>query len=95
MTWGKLTDFDNLNSPTPQQVSGHIGFLIKCWHQKRTTTQALWSKFADEFEEWDKDRWAQVPSWIVKYLYAYLLANGVFVDTNGARIMANLERTAK
>ena len=94
-TWGKLTEFDNLESPTPQQVSGHIGFLIECWHQKRITARALWSKFADEFEEWDKDKWAQVPSRMVKYLRAYLLANGVFIDTDGARITANLERAAK
>jgi hypothetical protein len=40
-TWGKLTEFDNLESPTPQQVSGHIGFLIECWHQKRITPRAL------------------------------------------------------
>ncbi|KAI9776312.1 MAG: hypothetical protein M1839_000473 [Geoglossum umbratile] len=50
-TWGKLTDFDNLDSPTPQQISGHIGFLIECWHQKGITAQTLWFKFADEFEE--------------------------------------------
>jgi hypothetical protein len=32
---------------------------------------------------------------MVKYLRAYLLANGVFVDTNGAQITANLECAAK
>jgi hypothetical protein len=94
-TWGKLTEFDNLESPTPQQVSGHIGFLIECWHQKRIIAQVLWSKFADEFEEWDKDKWAQVPLRMVKYLRAYLLVNGVFVDTDSTQIMANLECAAK
>ncbi|KAI9774111.1 MAG: hypothetical protein M1840_005204 [Geoglossum simile] len=94
-TWGKLTEFDNLDSPTPQQVSSHIGFLIECWHRRGITAQVLWCKFADEFEEWDKDRWAQVPPRMVKHLRAFLLTNGIFVDTDGARITANLERAAK
>ena len=95
MTWGKLTEFDNLDIPIPQQVSGHIGFLIQCWCLKGITGQALWSKYTDEFEEWEKEQWAQVPSRIAKYLRTYLLSNGVFVNTDGARITANLERTTK
>ena len=57
--------------------------------------QTLWSKFADKFEEWDKDKWAQVSFQIAKYLYTYLLANGVFVNTDSTRITANLERATK
>jgi hypothetical protein len=94
-TWGRLTDFDNLESPTPQQISGHIGFLIECWQQKKLTGQALSSKFVNEFEDWDRDSWAQIPLRMTRYIRAYLLANGVFVDTDGARIVANLERVAK
>jgi hypothetical protein len=94
-TWGRLTYFDNLESPTPQQISGHIGFLIECWRLKELTGQALWSKFAIEFEDWDRDSWGQVPMRMTKYIRAYLLANGVFVDTDGARIAANLERVVK
>jgi hypothetical protein len=94
-TWGKLTEFDNLESPTPKQVSGHIGFLIECWREKRITAQELWFEFVDEFREWDKDKWVQVPPRVVKYLRTYLLTNGVFVETDGAQITANLERIAK
>jgi hypothetical protein len=69
--------------------------LIECWRQKNLTGQALWSEFADEFETWDKDDWSKVPTRMAKYLRAYLLGNGVFVDTDGGRIAANLERAAK
>ncbi|KAI9765054.1 MAG: hypothetical protein M1840_007879 [Geoglossum simile] len=49
----------------------------------------------NKFEEWEKEQWARVPLWMAKYLCAYLLANGVFVNTNDNQITANLERIAK
>jgi len=60
--WGRLTEFDKLTAPTEQQVNGHIGFIIQCWYQKGLTAQTLWSKFAEEFGDWEKDNWAKVPT---------------------------------
>jgi hypothetical protein len=93
-TWGKLAEFDSLEAPTPEQTASYIGFLVECWRQRDLTSRTLWSEFNDEFNTWDKEQWASVTPRMQKYLRAHLLANGVFVETDGARIAVNLERAA-
>jgi hypothetical protein len=94
-TWGRLMAFDNIESPTAEQINSHIGFLIECWRQKDRTGQALWYEFTTEFDTWGKEEWTKVPPRTAKYLRSYLIGNGVFVDTDGARIAANLEHAAQ
>src|SRR5262249_35779761 len=94
-TWGELTDFDDTQNHTPAQRCSFIGYLVEIWRDEDIVGPTLWSRFADEFGEWDEQHWAQVPPRMNKHLRTYLTANGVLIPMDGQRITANLEEAAK
>jgi hypothetical protein len=86
-TWGKLSQYDKLSSPTQEQTTGHIGYLTVVWEQGRVVGRDLWNAFTQQLGEWSQDQWNETAGQIQIYLRQFLIDNGVYVETRtGLRI---------